>query len=319
MLHRQPSMNTQTVPEVSIGLFVYNAAEHIGSALDSLLAQTYPNFRLVVSDNGSRDATQEIVRAYAARDARIHYVRSEENRGVLWNFHNVFDASSGEYFMWAGHHDLWHPEFVASCVRELQASPEAVLAYTRTQYIDPRGANMPESEPAVDTRGLSPGARLARVLSEYPICAIYGLIRRSVLAKLRNEHGIGQRHPLNHTMPDVTLLAELACEGAFALVPETYYFNRVFKGRNWTIEDKVAQLNPPTGGNARRAYWSLLRTLFAIGRDTPMSAEERVRFYQAVLKRWALPYRKRLLYEADVLGVGRRVKRLVAGIGAPRA
>ena len=67
---------------VSIGLPVYNGAVWLSEAIDSLLAQTYGDFELIISDNGSTDDTQEICEQYAARDKRIRYERHETNRGL---------------------------------------------------------------------------------------------------------------------------------------------------------------------------------------------------------------------------------------------
>jgi glycosyltransferase involved in cell wall biosynthesis len=64
------------LPRVRIGLPAYNGERHLPAALDSLLAQTYGDFELIISDNASTDRTEEICREYAARDSRIRYHRS---------------------------------------------------------------------------------------------------------------------------------------------------------------------------------------------------------------------------------------------------
>ena len=69
-------------PRVSIGLPVHNGENHLADALESLLAQSYENLELVVSDNGSTDRTEEICRTYAAADPRIRYFRNEQNLGL---------------------------------------------------------------------------------------------------------------------------------------------------------------------------------------------------------------------------------------------
>ncbi|MEM4134638.1 MAG: glycosyltransferase, partial [Candidatus Micrarchaeia archaeon] len=78
-------------PLVSIGMPVYNGERFIRQALDSLLAQDYENFELIISDNASEDKTPEICLEYAARDKRIRYYRNEKNMGAAWNFKRVFD------------------------------------------------------------------------------------------------------------------------------------------------------------------------------------------------------------------------------------
>ncbi|WNC86000.1 glycosyltransferase family 2 protein [Thermosynechococcus sp. QKsg1] len=86
---------------LSIGMPVYNGAKFIREALDSLLAQTFTDFELIISDNASTDETEAICREYAAKDKRIRYVRQAQNLGAAANFKYVLDEARGEYFMWA--------------------------------------------------------------------------------------------------------------------------------------------------------------------------------------------------------------------------
>jgi len=69
-------------PRVSIGLPVYNGERFLAGAIESILAQTFGDFELVISDNASTDGTSEICREYQARDSRVHYLRNETNIGV---------------------------------------------------------------------------------------------------------------------------------------------------------------------------------------------------------------------------------------------
>ncbi len=99
-------------PQVSIGMPVYNGEPFIREALDSLLAQTFTNFELIISDNGSTDATEAICKEYAEKDVRIRYVRQGENRGAVANFWFVLNEAVGEYFMWAAADDRWDHEWI---------------------------------------------------------------------------------------------------------------------------------------------------------------------------------------------------------------
>ena len=94
-------------PTVSIGMPVYNGEKYIREALDSLLAQTFTDFELIISDNASTDDTGVICREYAARDPRVRYVRQSENRGAMANFQPVLDKARDEYFMWAAANNRW--------------------------------------------------------------------------------------------------------------------------------------------------------------------------------------------------------------------
>lgn len=103
-------------PRVSIGLPVYNGQQYLRQALDSLLAQTFHTFEVIISDNASNDATPEICRDYAACDPRIRYVRHDVNRGAAWNFNYVFGLARGVYFKWHAHDDMLEPTFLEQCV-----------------------------------------------------------------------------------------------------------------------------------------------------------------------------------------------------------
>src|SRR5713226_9738948 len=97
-LSHEPSPTVR--PMVSIGLPVYNGEAYLRQVLDSVLAQTFSEFDLVISDNASTDGTEAICREYAAADPRIRYHRQARNRGVTWNFRQVVLLSSGQYFLW---------------------------------------------------------------------------------------------------------------------------------------------------------------------------------------------------------------------------
>lgn len=117
-------------PKVSIGMPVYNGEPFIREALDSLLAQTFTDFELIISDNASTDGTEAICREYAAKDARIQYVRQAANRGSTANFQFVLDEALGEYFMWAAADDEWLPKFIETTVNCLQTDESASMAMT---------------------------------------------------------------------------------------------------------------------------------------------------------------------------------------------
>ncbi len=113
--------STSAAPKVSIGMPVYNGAAYISKALDSLLAQTFSDFELIISDNASIDGTDKICRRYAARDARVRYIRQDVNRGASANFSFVLDEARGEYFMWAASDDIWLPDFISECLTVISA------------------------------------------------------------------------------------------------------------------------------------------------------------------------------------------------------
>ncbi|MBK6388207.1 MAG: glycosyltransferase [Rhodoferax sp.] len=128
-------------PKVVVGLPVYNGQKYLGVAIESHLSQSFGDFDLVISDNGSTDATPEICADYASRDKRVKYLRSLENRGILWNHRRVFDAieSPNQYFRWAGADDILEPTLLQAMVEVLDARPEVEAVVPDTKNIDDKG------------------------------------------------------------------------------------------------------------------------------------------------------------------------------------
>jgi glycosyltransferase involved in cell wall biosynthesis len=239
------------LPLVSIGLPVYNGEHFIAGALDSLLAQDYAQIELVVSDNASTDRTSEICQEYAAKDPRVHYHRNSTNLGVISNFNRVFKLSSGDYFMWAGDHDLRAPTFISRCMEIMIEDPSVVLCCSQTVRVAPDGSHSAIIPPRLDTRGLATVTRFQLVIWSLSYCyQTYGLIRSDALKRtqlFRNTIG-----------PDTVLLSELALLGAFAYVPELlFYMRRMPDAGDWARY--AAKLNKRlTPWSAGFLYWQMI-------------------------------------------------------------
>lgn len=128
-------MPTNKKPLVSIGLPTYNSSQRIRRALDSLLAQTYPNFELVISDDASADDTSQICEAYVKRDRRLRLIRQPKNLGRKENFNFVVRLARGEYVMWAGDDDWWDPRYIETLVKVLEDHREYGLAMSSFRRI----------------------------------------------------------------------------------------------------------------------------------------------------------------------------------------
>src|SRR5262245_38883261 len=120
-------MQGHSRPRVSIGLPVYNGERYLAETLNSMLAQTFEDFELIICDNASTDQTEQICRFYAGKDTRICYVRNATNLGAAKNYRRTFELSSGDYFRWANCDDLFAPESLACCVEILDWKPSVVL------------------------------------------------------------------------------------------------------------------------------------------------------------------------------------------------
>jgi len=113
---------------VSIGMPVYNGADFLEQAIESVLSQTFSDFELIISDNASTDGTEALCRGFAAKDSRIRYIRQPFNLGAVGNFRFVLDEACGSYFMWAAADDLRSPDFLAENVAFLNTHAEYVAS-----------------------------------------------------------------------------------------------------------------------------------------------------------------------------------------------
>ena len=132
-------MTTPHKPMVTIGIPVYNREKLLGRTLDCLLAQTYTDFEILISDNASTDNTETLCREYAAKDSRFRYVRQPHNLGILGNFTYVKDNAWGKYFQWCSSDDLCEPEFLGSLVECMEANPALAVAMTDVKTVVPTG------------------------------------------------------------------------------------------------------------------------------------------------------------------------------------
>ena len=213
------------IPRVSIGLPVYNGEEYLAIAIDSLLAQTFADFELIVSDNASTDRTPEICREYAARDSRVQYSRQAVNRGAAWNFNRTFESARGEYFKWHAHDDVCAPTLLERCVEMLDRDRSRVLCFARWMAIDHNGEFVPD-----DAASWCPGSsasangshdRNCGLSSESPSRRVRAILLQSVwmfeqfgLMALSTVATTGGMR--GYYMSDWVFLVEMALRGGFA-------------------------------------------------------------------------------------------------------
>jgi glycosyltransferase involved in cell wall biosynthesis len=220
---------------------IYNGAAFLEASLDSLLSQTFRDFEIVISDNGSDDGTSEICRRYAAMDHRIRYVRHEVNRGAAWNHNFVIAEARGRFFRWHHADDLCEPRHLERCVAALVAEPEVVLAYPQTMLIDAIGKVTSHYDDRLELREETPHGRLRHLLSNITFCnPVLGLIRTESLRRTAL-HG-------SYVRSDHVLLAELAMAGRWTEVPEALFRRRIHAGKSTeahrSLRDLAAWLDP---------------------------------------------------------------------------
>jgi glycosyltransferase involved in cell wall biosynthesis len=136
---------------VTVVVPTYNRAAMLADTVESVLAQTYRDFRVVVADNASTDETAEVVRAYD--DERVSYLRRPENVGLFENFQQSLRAVDTEYALLLCDDDLLRPEFLEATVDVLDRQPRTAVVHTSFDVIGDQGEAV---ERAVDwTYGLT--------------------------------------------------------------------------------------------------------------------------------------------------------------------
>ena len=169
---------------------VYNGEKYIRDALDSLLAQTFTNFELIISDNASTDRTEQLCQEYTALDARIRCVRQPVNLGATANFQFVQSEAIGEYFMWAAHDDYWKPDFIAHALAAM--NDESIGFAFPTTIVKSIHLRVYKKIPKNLFKGFEDTDRSRRILSfanlhqySYKCNLVYSLFRTNIIKKTR--------------------------------------------------------------------------------------------------------------------------------------
>ncbi|MFN2123668.1 MAG: glycosyltransferase family 2 protein, partial [Candidatus Promineifilaceae bacterium] len=296
---------------VSIGLPVFNGEDYIAQAIESVVNQTYSFLELIISDNGSCDATETICRNYAAHDGRVRYYRSKVNLGASWNYNRTVDLARGKYFRWLAHDDALDPTLVEKSVSVLEESPGVILCFTWTKDIDGDGKEIAVKK---STRKYADDDRSVRFFSlglGHPIhnCEeVFGLVRTKDL----------RQTPIiaNYSDSDRTLLARLALQGAFYEIPEPLFLHRLHDRSSVKMypEDDMRMIwfDPTKEGKPVFPTWRQVHDLFLASNKTAMTLSERSKCYFAWLR---LANRRRHGLFAEVRrGFGFYIGRLISQV-----
>lgn len=127
-----PGKKVSRMPKLTIVLPTYRRPALLRQTIASVLAQDTPDFKLLIVDDASNDATPEAVAAY--KDPRIDYRRRPANIGLVANFFESLHWVESDYFCWLGDDDLYEPGFVGRAVQFLDAHPEVDFLWTRFSW-----------------------------------------------------------------------------------------------------------------------------------------------------------------------------------------
>lgn len=120
--------------KVDILLATYNGEKYIREQIDSILNQTYKEFRLLISDDGSTDGTRDILNEYKAKDDRIEIFMQEENLGVVKNFEFLLKKVEAKYYMFSDQDDIWKDEKIEKSLNKIEEGFD--LVYSDLEVVD---------------------------------------------------------------------------------------------------------------------------------------------------------------------------------------
>ena len=266
----QMDTRVEAVPAVSICLPVFNGENFVVIAIESMLAQTFDDFELIITDNASTDRTEEICRKFADVDPRVRYYRNERNVGGARNQAIAVQLSRGRYVRLSAHDDKIAPTHIEECVAILEERPDVVIAFTRTIVINEVGAEVSQYRA---TRGTAdtPSRRFRELIFRDHNCdAVYGVMRGDILRRVRPEE--------NFTDSDKVFLCRLAFHGPFVSIDRPLFYKR-FHPKNWVgnWRDRMAWYNPDAKGKVTFPHWLELFSFCSAVVTAPISLLERLR------------------------------------------
>ncbi len=174
------------LPKIEILMATYQGAPYLEVQLNSILNQTYSNCSLLIRDDGSKDETLEILRAFQSRfPERISLLPSGETRGVIGNFSTLLAHSTADYLLFADQDDCWHPDKVERTFRKMlelegyAGKKTALLVHTDLAIVD--AALQPQRPSFWKYAHLFPQAKqLSRLLMQNIVTGCTMMINRSL-------------------------------------------------------------------------------------------------------------------------------------------
>ena len=165
---------------VGIGLPVFNGEKFLEESIRSIVEQTFEDFELVIGDNASTDATEEICRSFE-RDPRVTYVRRERNLGATPNYNDLMSRLEAPLVRWQACDDAIAPEYLGACVAMLDEDQGASMAHAHARVIDGTGGDIGGWDQESALEADAPVDRWEAMAVAPDWHSIFGLVRREVL------------------------------------------------------------------------------------------------------------------------------------------
>ena len=127
-----------SLPLVSVITPVYNSKKYLRQSIDSVISQTYDNWEMILTDDGSNDGSWELLESLARTDNRIRLIRNRKNRGSGISRNKAIKLAIGVYIAFLDSDDLWHPDKLKIQI-DLMEKNKWSFSHTSYGYISEEG------------------------------------------------------------------------------------------------------------------------------------------------------------------------------------
>lgn len=216
--------------KVSVVCPLYNSIEHLEAMIDSLKAQTYADFEVVIVDDCSTDGSAEAAMNLTKNDARFRFLKTPQNSGPGMTRNMGMDAAKGEYISFIDSDDLYHPTFIEKLVNAVDGGKD--LAYCQLAYKTGKRAGQIHRNPVVDDGVFTVKAKhfFLRHFVTFSVCFIY---RREFLMRYNLRFPeLSNSEDTNFLVKNILLAETVAC------VDEALYYYVVHEGSLTTTPGK---------------------------------------------------------------------------------
>lgn len=201
--------------KLSICVPVYNSAPFLAETLDSILAQNYKEFELIIADDASTDGSAAIVAGYAKRDPRIKVVMNRQNRGMVANWNHCLQMSQGEYIRFVlGDDLLTTPDSLGAMTNILDSDQTVALVSSSKRIIDA------DSRPISSVSSFRNGCHDGREVIRFCLESARNLIGEPSVVMFRRDSIEGGFNPGYRQLVDLEMWFRLLRAGRFYYLAE---------------------------------------------------------------------------------------------------
>lgn len=228
--------------ECFVYLPVYNGEKYLRKTIESVLAQDYPSFKIIIYDDCSTDSSPSIIEEYMrSNPQKIIFEKNEHNLGVGTTLHKCYEKyHDAHYFAQIGHDDMWPENYLSSQISTLSKWSNALVSFADVNYIDGRGKSSGDlaifDQKLIDS--LDRERLFLRILENNFLCAPASVVD---ISKLNAEEANTYWGYNNERLQDCELWLNLSMRGGFAYNHETKIYYRVHGQNLSDVTKRVLQ------------------------------------------------------------------------------